>query len=185
MYSGKSEMGYGKISKLLHWLIFLAVIIQLYSVFWVNWILPPHSPSAEFYIDRIHKPVGALVLMLVLFSLLWKINHPRPSFPLHMKAWEILSARLVHALLYIGLLIMPITGLIMSTAAGYPPNFFGFYQFPSFLEKNDALAKLFFTFHKTVAFIVIGLVALHVLAALKHHLIDKDNVLKRMLPWGK
>jgi len=70
----------------------------------------------------------------------------------------------------------------MSTAAGYPPSFFGLFQFPQFIAKNAAIAHFFFNVHEVTGYIIIALVIIHTAAALKHHFTDHDNILKRMLP---
>lgn len=173
---------YGTVSKFFHWGLVLLVLVQFASVYWVLWVLPEKSPAGAFYIDGLHKPIGILVLVMAILAVFWRLSNPKPSFPPKMKAWERQSAYFVHFCLYLVLFVMPITGFIMSSAAGHPPNFFGLYQFPNFLEPNKNLAKAFFEIHEIVSYIAIALVAMHTLAALKHHFIDKDTVLKRMLP---
>lgn len=173
---------YGSISKLFHWSIVLLVLSQYYSGWWEDWVLPKHSPIAVFYINNLHKPIGVLVLGIALLTLIWKINNPHPHFPLSMKPWEILSARLVHSLLYLGLFVMPVTGIITTTLAGQPPKFFGLYQFPQFIAKNAVMAHFIFKMHRAAAYTLFTLIVMHILAALKHHFIEKDDVLKRMLP---
>lgn len=121
------------------------------------------------------------ILGLAFFFIIWRLVNPNPTLPNNMRTSEKLLARLVQSLLFLALLIMPISGLLMSTAAGYPPNYFGLYQVPMFMAKDLSLAKLFFSIHEISGNITIGLVLLHVFAALKHHFIDRDDVLKRML----
>lgn len=173
---------YGSISKFLHWTIALLVLIQLATVFWVQFVLPEKSPQAGFFIGDIHKPVGVLVLVLAILAIAWRMMNIKPAFPSTMPRWEKVTAQLVHRLLYLGIILMPISGLIMTEAAGRPPNLFGLYQIPMFMTENKSLASLFFEIHSVIGFCLIALVVLHTLAALKHHFIDKDSVLKRMLP---
>jgi len=108
----------------------------------------------------------------------------KPAYPPTMARWEMKAARAVQLLLYVSILVMPISGVLMSVAAGKPPNFFGYYEIPQFIEKNEFISKFFFNIHATTSYIVIGLVILHTAAALKHHFINKDRVLKRMLPFN-
>ena len=176
---------YGAFSKFLHWTITLLVLFQLYLVFWKKWMLPEKSEIAAFYIGGLHKPIGVVILVLVITALIWRWTNPKPAFPITMPSWEKKSATLVHRLLYLGLLVMPVSGFVMSVAAGYPPNFFGLYQFPMMIEKNKAVAELFFAIHEFTGFLMIALVFIHTFAALKHHFIDRDGVLKRMLPFGE
>lgn len=171
---------YGIISKLLHWAIALLVFIQFYLVLWTEYVLPEKSPIASFYISGLHKPIGVLILLLVFLTLIWKAFNVRPVYPLLMPQWEKISARLTHALLYILLILMACSGFIMSAAAGKPPNFFGLYQFPMLIAENKMVSNVFFEIHSITAYCLVFLITIHILAALKHHFIDKDNILKRM-----
>jgi len=177
-----SSTQYGVLSKLFHWSIALLILIQLYLGFWTVWMLPQNSPQANFYIEGLHKPIGFMVSVLAILAILWKFKNPHPSFPDSMPTWEKIIARITHWLLYLSLLIMPLSGTIMSTAYGVPPNFFGLYQFPMFIEKNMKVAEVFFLIHQYASYLFSALIVLHILAALKHHFIDRDVVLKRMLP---
>ena len=175
---------YGIIGKFLHWSIALLVFLQIYLVYWTEWMLPQKSPIANFYINGLHKPIGMVVLGLAIMAILWRISGTRPTFPKLMHSWEKFAAHLVHGLLYLCLIVMPLSGLIMSTAAGYPPNFFGWYQIPMFIPHNKEIASYFFNIHSISGFTLMILVGLHIVAALKHHFINRDGILKRMLPWN-
>jgi cytochrome b561 len=172
---------YGFFTKFLHWIIAIVVLVQFYLAYWTICVLPPKSPTGSFYINNLHKPIGMLALCFIIVFIFWRIINIKPNFPPAMANWEIKAAKLVHFLLYLTVLIMPISGLIMSVAAGYPPNFFGLYQVPAFLEKNKEIADFFFKIHGTTGLILAGLVVIHTLAALKHHFINRDFVLKRIL----
>lgn len=175
---------YGSVSKFFHWIIVLLVLIQVYLVLQAK-VLPENSPLAGFLIGSLHKPIGMLTLFIAILGYSWHFISIRPLFPSRMGNWEKVAAQLVHNLLYLLLIIMPISGLLMSTADGYPPNFFGLYQVPQFMEKNKMLADYFFNLHRNTAIILVSLIIIHTLAALKHHFIDKDSVLTRMLPFCK
>ena len=88
---------------------------------------------------------------------------------------------MMHKALLMAALGMSLSGLLMSVAAGRPPNFFSLYQVPTFMEKNEVFSKSCFGVHETVGGILLCLIILHVLAALKNHFIDKDTILRRML----
>jgi len=173
---------FGVITKLFHWIIATLVAVQFYLGLWAVWVLPQNSPKLELYIGKLHEPIGILVFILGTLAILWMLINPHPLFPNSMLLWEKIVARITHMLLYLALLLMPITGIIMAQASGYPPNFFGLYQFPQLIEKNKDLANLAFTFHKYIGYVFLALIILHILAAFKHHFIDRDNILKRMLP---
>lgn len=175
-----SASHYGIITKLFHWSIALLILLQVYLVYWKRFMLPEKSPMANFYINGLHKPIGAVILLIAILAVAWHVNSQKPEYPLSMPSWEKRIALFVQGVLYLGLFAMPISGLLMSTAAGYPPSFFGLFQFPQFIAKNDAIAHFFFNVHMVTSYIVIALVAIHVLAALKHHFINRDDILKRM-----
>lgn len=172
---------YGTLSKIFHWGIVVLFLIQFYLIFWKRYMLPENSPLAGYYINGLHKPIGILTLIFVLLAILWKLINVKPTFPFNMTLWEKFAARSVHLLLYASMLIMPLSGIGMTEAAGRPLNFFGWYEIPQFIEMNKNLSQFLFEIHETTAFIIIALVTVHILAALKHHFINRDTVLKRIL----
>jgi cytochrome b561 len=172
---------YGLISKMLHWGLVLLVFTQFFLVYWKRTMLPEDSETAKFFIGGLHKPLGMVILLVALIAILWRWINVKPKFPAHMQPLEKTTANLAHGLLYLFLIIMPLSGLLMSVAAGYPPSFFGLFTVPMFLEKNKQVAEFFFTIHALTSYAIIVLVSIHTLAALKHHFVDRDEVLKRML----
>ena len=178
-----SRRQYGSITKVLHWCIALVFAIQYYLVYWKHYVLPENSELGGFYIRQLHKPIGVIALLLALFVLAWKQFNTKPEYIGISSPWQKLAAYIVHMLLYASILIMPLSGLLMSTASGYPINLFGLYELPLFLEKSKPLAKTCYTIHVYVSYLTIGLVATHIGAALKHHFVDKNQVLMRMIPF--
>jgi cytochrome b561 len=172
---------FGIVTKLFHWVIALLVLAEVCLVYYTEWVLRPHSPIAGYLINNLHKPIGMTILGLAILYIIWRFSNTRPSFPSSMQPWEKISAKIVHRLLFLSILLMPLSGFMMSMLAGYPPNYFGLYQAPQFIQKNEAIAKLFFEIHGIVGNITIALIAIHLLAALKHHFINRDDVLTRML----
>lgn len=172
---------FGTITKIFHWLLVLLILIQFISVLWVIYAFPENSPEAFLYLGKIHEPFGMLTLIVAILAILWQFFNVHPTFPPMMSTLEKRTARTVHTLLYLCVLVMPITGIIFTVAGGHPPNFFGLYQIPQFMAPNKELSHLIFGIHQAVAYFLIALIALHTLAALKHHYINRDPVLKRML----
>lgn len=170
---------YGIISKMFHWSLALLVLIQFYLIIQVKF-LPENSPTAGFLIGGLHKPIGILVFLLAILSYFWRAINIKPSYPGRMTALEKTAATLAHNLLYLCLIVMPLTGLVMSVAAGRPPNFFGLFQVPQFLAENKSLSDNFFLMHRYIGYLFMIIISIHVLAALKHHFLNKDNILKRM-----
>lgn len=171
---------YGSIAKFFHWLIFLLIAWQfIIGFFSENVEKGLHLSSSLF---PLHKQIGLALLLLVALRLLWKLYTPRPLLPATIKNWERILAYSTHALLYISIIVMSVSGWIMSTAAGKAPMLWGFkFAFP-FIEVSKPLSGQAGDIHLIAAWILLVLVSLHILAALKHYFMDKDNVLQSMLP---
>ncbi|CAM2934980.1 cytochrome b561 family protein [Legionella steigerwaltii] len=169
---------FGSITKLLHWLIFILIAAQFYFV----WSLSDNSPLTPLYM-MLHKSVGVTILVLGLLFYIWHIISIKPLPPENQPRWQYIISKLVHHLLFILIILMPIVGYIMTCSDGKPINFFGWFTIPCLITENEQLGSIMFSTHETIAFIILALVGLHFLAALYHHFIRKDDVLKRMLPF--
>ncbi len=130
-----------------------------------------------------HKWLGLTVLALAVARLAWRAGHAPPPLPGAIPAWQRAIAAGLHHLLYVLMFVIPLTGWATSSAAGVQVVWWGVLPLPNLLAKNDALAHVLGTVHSLLNDALIGLVALHVAAALKHHIIDRDGVLTRMLPF--
>jgi cytochrome b561 len=129
-----------------------------------------------------HKWIGVTVFMLAAARLLWRLGHAPPALPLAMAPWERRTAELTHALLYLLFFAAPLTGWLFSSAAGFQTVYLGVVPIPDLLSKDKALADALKLAHKSINYTLAAVIVLHVAAALKHHFIDKDDVLRRMLP---
>jgi cytochrome b561 len=129
-----------------------------------------------------HKSVGITILALVLLRLLWRALNQNPELPGNLKPYERVLAHFSHITLYVLLFAMPLSGWMMSSARGFPVSWFGFIQLPDLVPKSKPLYDFFIATHETLAWLLAIVVTLHVAAALKHHFIHKDDVLRRMLP---
>lgn len=178
MTSYTEMAGYSGIQKLFHWVIAIIVIAMLGLSFFLDDV--PEIYKYQAFL--IHKSLGISVLFLMILRFILLIVLGRPNLPTQISAWEFTLSRIVQYGFYILLIVMAIVGWIMSVAAGKTPTFFGLFSLPLPIEPNKALSQLMFQFHQKIAFILIVLIILHVLGALKHHFIDKDNVLNHMLP---
>ena len=129
-----------------------------------------------------HKSIGATVLALVALRLMWRLSvlYPAP-LPSHRR-WEKILAKTVHAFLYAALLALPLSGWIMSSAKGFSVSVFGWFTLPDLVDDNKSLAMRATEFHEITAYALIGFLCLHIGGALKHHIIDRDDTLRRMLP---
>ncbi len=174
-----TEATYGSLSKFFHWLIFFLVSVMLLVGFFMDDL--PESMQPMVYM--MHKSTGLLILGLMILRLLWRWTNKTPEFPSTMGRLQKIGAKVVHALLYIILLLMPLDGWIMSTAAGRIPTFYGLVTLPfPGIEHNHALAHQLAELHGILAYALLALLVLHILAAFKHHFINKDNILTRMMP---
>ncbi len=170
---------FGSLTKLLHWTIFILFVIQYFLVYRREYF-PKDSPEKLQYI-LLHKSIGVVVLVLALLMIGWRYVGNRPPIE-SANACEKMLAKLTHFLLYAAMLIMPLSGIGMSLYAGYSVSVFGWFNLPLSVVKNEALGNILYTTHVWSSYVVIGLVALHILASLYHHFIRKDDVLKRMSP---
>jgi cytochrome b561 len=173
---------YGSVSKFLHWIVALGVIIMLVVGFTMDGFDEPLKSQMYGY----HEELGLTVMAILLFRLYWRWWNPQPELPATIPSWQRLLARLGHYLLYIALGVMIASGWAKSTSSGYTPNFYGLFDLPMpFIPVSTTIKHLARQVHVTTVWVLISLISLHILAALNHHFIYKDNVLKRMLPSRK
>lgn len=168
---------YGSIAKLLHWLIFFLVLCMICVGYFMDEI---QNKAVRSVVYNAHKITGLSILALMILRVIWMLINPRPV-SLNTKPWEKTLERFVHGLLYLLLITMPVSGWIMSSAAGKPPHLFH-WTFSLPVEQSKALAELFVSIHNALAVVIIVVVSLHAAAAMYHHVIKKDNVLNRMSP---
>ena len=130
----------------------------------------------------IHKATGILILLLTLGRIGWRLTWTMPAWPTTMGSLQRIVARITHLAFYVLLLIVPLTGWIMSSAGKYPISIYGLFEWPKLaVTKGSALVEISKEGHEVLGFLMAGLVVLHVAAALHHHFVIKDNVLRRML----
>ena len=168
---------YGAVAKFFHWatafIILGLIIVGLYMV------RLSYSPyMLEVY--ALHKSFGLLVLWLVGLRLIWRSLNVKPAPHQNHTLWEKVSAKIAHIFLYLAMIGMPLSGWLLSSAGQYPIPFFGL-QMPDLIDANPAIAKSMAITHKYLAYLLIIVIGLHAAGALKHHVIDKDSTLKRMM----
>jgi cytochrome b561 len=162
----------------LHWLIAL-VIIAMLGVGLCMVGLPKGLPFKATLIN-FHKSLGMTVFLLVLIRILVRMAVGRPVLP-PMRAWQRAAASITQVLLYVGMIVMPLSGFLGSSFNSYGTRFWGI-ALPKWGWDDKGLRSLFFGIHEVCAWVMIALIALHVAGALKHQLIDRDGLLARMLP---
>ncbi len=175
MSLGNSSDRYGIVTKLMHWLIAIAVIGMVAVMLYAKEL--PRG-DFKFYLYGIHKAFGLVLLVLMALRVLWHQISPTPMLlgsTLHQRL-----GKLGHRLLYIVLFVMPISGMVMSHYGGHTIPFFGFFEIPGATTKVEWLADLAHEVHEVVATVLYVLVAGHIAAAIYHHWICKNETLKRM-----
>ncbi len=185
---------YTKVAIILHWLIGVSIIGMLV----MGLLLEDIPNDYKFMAYQLHKSFGLSILVLSVLRLVWRLTHKTPSLPAGMNKFEIMAAQLTHAALYILMIGIPLSGWALVSSAPPPYNFpihwFGLFDWPylpvlpeienkkfvplSVSEVSESFAEL----HETLAWGMIFLLGAHVGAALKHHFINKDDVLSRMIP---
>jgi cytochrome b561 len=164
----------------LHWLIAL-LIVGTFTLGLVMTDIPGLTPTKLRYYSW-HKWAGVTVLVLAAVRLLWRLAHRAPAYPATMPAWERSAAHSLHGLLYLLIFAVPLSGYFYSLAAGVPVVWFGLFQLPVLIEADPLLKPVFKAVHYWLNMVMAGAVGLHVLAALKHQFLDRDTVMRRMLP---
>ena len=162
----------------LHWLMALAILGNFcFGLYMTDLPLSPSRIKDYNY----HKWTGATILLLAALRLLWRLTH-RPPAELPAPAWQHTAASVTHWALYALFFAVPLVGWAYSSAAGFPLAPFGLVQLPDFVPKDQALAHAIKPWHGGLAWTLVALVGLHVAAVGKHMIIDRDGLLRRMMP---
>jgi len=172
---------YHPVSIGLHWLIVALVLAQITLGWWMIGI-PKEPPGLRAGWFNVHKSIGLTIGALMLLRLAWRLGHPAPALPRTMPAWQRKGAHVSHALLYVCLILQPLWGYLGSTFTKYPIKYFGV-TLPKWGWDSIPLKDLFSTLHFATACVLMTVIAVHVAAALKHLLVDRDDVFYRMWPW--
>jgi len=171
---------FGVITQLFHWIIAGIIIVNYYLVYRRDYI-PETNPDNLAYI-LLHKALGVTVIILGVLFVIWRLTNTKPLLPSSTPHYEKILAKATHHTLLVLILLMPLTGLLLSVFGGRPTSVFGLFTIPALAEANKEWQTIFYTLHEWISYIIIGLVSLHVLGALKHQFFYKDNVLRRILP---
>jgi cytochrome b561 len=176
-----TDESYGILAQALHWLLAVLVFAQL--------ALGLYAAGLPLGIERLrwlsrHKSLGLAVLALVLLRLAWRAASAPPALPASMPQRERGLALATHRLIYLLLVLAPLAGWMQASASGLSVNWFGLFLVPDLVPKGRALAELFRLAHLGCVALLAALVAGHVGAALRHALILRDGVMRRMLPWA-
>lgn len=174
-----SRYGYGRVSIALHWLIAVALVGLFVLGLWMTGLSYAHPwyTRAPF----VHESLGMIVLALIVLRLLWRVATVTPAFEAGMPAWERLAALGAHWTMYTLMVIVAVSGYLIPTADGNPVSVFGWFEVPALVELHPRQADYAGWLHYWGAWVLIGLAVIHSAAALKHHFVDRDRTLLRML----
>ena len=171
---------WGALSKALHWIIVLLIIVQ--------WVIAEraHELKGAAKVNALgwHKSFGMTVLMLAIIRLVWRWMNPVPALDGVTKNWERALAHVSHFLLYALLFAIPLTGWMLSTAASFRVSWFGLFTWPDLVAPDRDTMNFMRSAHSWLFSGLITVALLHVAGALKHAFVDKNDVLRRMLPFG-
>ncbi|WP_297791669.1 cytochrome b [uncultured Marinobacter sp.] len=174
-----SSSNFGAVSIVVHWLVAFTV----FGLFGLGYYMVGLSYYDDWYrlAPDIHRSLGILLFLVVLFRVVWRFANPAPEpLPSHTR-WEVTSAHFVHVLLYILLFVAMVSGYLISTADGSSISVFNWFEVPSVTGQVKGMEDIAGDIHYWATWAIVIVASLHALAAVKHHILDKDNTLRRML----
>ncbi|MDJ0938750.1 MAG: cytochrome b/b6 domain-containing protein [Woeseiaceae bacterium] len=172
-----ATIGYTRTARILHWLVAGMIVLQYVLA---NLADSADSTIAELALYANHKSVGMTILALAVARLVWRYRNPPPPLPDGMAQWQVIASHVSHWGLYALLILMPVSGWLMSSASAYTVSWFNLFQFPDLVSPSDSLELRLKAVHETLAKLLFAFALVHILAALKHAVFDRDGVLARM-----
>ncbi len=179
-----SSTSYGAVAVTLHWLIAIAILYMI-------WLGIYMTDAEDYEAYQLHKSLGITILALSLLRLIWRFVNPPPPLPAGMKGWERFGARATHWAFYFLMIFIPLSGWALASTSAFETKIWGAFDLPRLpglagldADAREAAGERIEGIHETLAmWPIFILLALHVGAALKHHIWNRDNVLTRMLPF--
>ena len=171
---------YGAVAQLFHWVIVVLIVTQFVLGLRANGL--PQFSIARFQVLALHKSFGITILGLAILRLAWRLFNPVPPLPPRTPRWQELAAHVSHFLLYALLFITPLLGWLTSSAYAVSVSWFKLFTLPNLIGPNKAAFAQLRELHEFMAFTLAALALIHIAAGIKHHFVDRDDVLRRMLP---
>jgi cytochrome b561 len=179
MASTRDASSYGRTAKAFHWTVALLIVLM----FVLGWTMDAEQRhSSHITAVDFHMTIGVVIMALVVLRYVWRRRNPPPPLPAHMSRLERLVAECGHAALYLLTFAIPAAGLIMVVVEGEAVLFFGLIDLDSEGQRSEEAAEIFADLHKWSGWALLAVLAGHVAAALRHHFLLRDDVLRRMLP---
>ena len=166
-------------SRILHWLSALLIFGLFALGYWMR-TLDYYHPWYQQAPD-LHKSFGIMLVLIMLIRMAWRFVITKPEHLTSHKPWELRLAHIIHWILYLGILLILITGYLIATSENRPIEVFELFNVPAVIQAFEEQEDIAGFIHEWAAYILMAFVGLHILGALKHHFIDKDKTLKRML----
>ena len=171
---------YTRTAVMLHWLIGIALIAETAFGFLLREI-PRGTPMRGFWVN-LHKSTGIVLGLLIVWRIVWRFTHRPPALPQGTPVWQSAASRVNHGFMYVCMLVIPLAGYMASNFSKYGVQFFSIVILPPWGPNDPRLYALLNGIHNWTAYALTALIVLHVLATLKHMLIDRDRLLSRMAP---
>lgn len=168
---------YSKVAITLHWLMALMIVGNLLGGFLHD--LVPRENGQRAFVMMLHTGFGLTIIALTLVRLGWRLANPPPALPDYFTGGERLLARAAHWAFYIAMLALPLTGWALTNRNDRPLLFFGLFEVPKF-GLDTLTARSFGEIHETLGWVMVALLALHIIGIIKHHVMDRDNLMPRM-----
>jgi cytochrome b561 len=175
----QSPTPYNKGAIVLHWLI-AALLFGQIAFGWFLETIPRGIPARGFYVN-LHKSTGLTLALIILIRIVWRLTHPAPQLPSFMPAWERIATKWTHGVLYVCMLLMPLSGYVASNFSKYGVKLFNLVSLPPWGADDHRIYAVFNTTHVVTSYLFVTLIVLHVLAAIRHG-IRRDGVMARMWP---
>lgn len=175
---------FGLVSVLLHWVIAASIGVLLITGMYMITLPDAGFTTKKVILVLLHKQLGVFVFFAVLVRLIWRCSNIIPKLPETLPPWQLFAANLMHWILYLFMLALPISGWLMSSAGDYPTLFMGYFL-PDLISYNFDKFLFYRDLHKWMAYALFITISGHTGAALFHHFILKDNVLRRMVVFWK
>jgi len=178
---GNSDKHYGVVAMALHWLMALLLVVLIVLGLYMAGLPDVGFDKRKIVLILYHKELGMAALLLVALRLAWRIGNVLPALVARLPEWQKVTARFVHLSFYALMLALPVSGWLMSSAAGIPVSFLGLFQLPDLIAHDELLFRAFIRIHQWLAYALIACLLVHASAALTHHLLLKDDTLRKML----
>jgi len=175
---------YGAVAIALHWLMAVLLVALVVLGLYMASLPDVGFDTRKITLILYHKQLGILALTLVSLRLLWRVGNALPRLVRDLPEWQRVAARFVHLCFYAVMIALPLTGWMMSSAAGIPVSILGLFTLPDLVAYSDRLFHLMVEIHQWLGYALILLMLVHAGAALQHHFIARDDTLRKMLPFA-